>query len=414
MKKFLITLLLVLSITPVIFAASGTVVLIYDNGTVTYTDTETFYEFDVKAYVDVASGTPVFKYGQIYVEYDTTIFGGQNIVANGNLTSTTLVGPLAAQSGAIDLYAFTNSGNDTYSDAFSIGFEPAYPDNPELYGAETQISINSGSPSTIMHIKMQVAVSGTSTVSWPTNNIVQDQNTLFVEFADGSNYEGLSTTNATETTYITYSNTGDPALPITLRNFEAQYEKSNVTLTWTTESETENLGYVIKRAYQYSDDNLSSYEIIASYQNNENLLGAGTSVEQNEYTFIDKNVKPGVSYKYILEDVDFNGNVTAHDPISILIPENLLVENENFKLGSNFPNPFNPSFTVPFELMTAMDVDIAMYDILGQRIMTIAKGYFEPRQYQFKVNSSNLTSGIYFVRTIIGDQVYTQKMTLLK
>jgi hypothetical protein len=261
---------------------------------------------------------------------------------------------------------------------------------------------------------MQVAVSGTSTVSWPTNNIVQDQNTLFVEFADGSNYEGLSTTNATETTYITYSNTGDPALPITLRNFEAQYEKSNVTLTWTTESETENLGYVIKRAYQYSDDNLSSYEIIASYQNNENLLGAGTSVEQNEYTFIDKNVKPGVSYKYILEDVDFNGNVTAHDPISILIPENLLVENENFKLGSNFPNPFNPSFTVPFELMTAMDVDIAMYDILGQRIMTIAKGYFEPRQYQFKVNSSNLTSGIYFVRTIIGDQVYTQKMTLLK
>jgi type IX secretion system substrate protein len=415
MKKTVITILLSVFLGVQLFAVSGTVYLVYTNGTVTYTDTETFYEFDVQAYVLSGASDPIFKYGQVYVEYNTTIFGGTNIVGSGNLTSVTLMGPLAVKTGGdIDLYNLSNSGADTFTDAFSIAFEPAYPDNPELYGAETQISTNSGAPSTIMHIKMEVAVSGTSTVSWPTNNIVLDQNTLYKDFSDGTDYAAFSSTNATETTAIVYSNTGDPALPITLSEFSAQYEDAKVVLAWTTESEVQNLGYVVKRAIRYSDDDVSPYDVVGSYQTDENLLGAGTTTEQNSYVYYDTDVKPGVNYSYILVDVDYNGNTVEHDPVSILIPENLLYANEDFELGSNYPNPFNPSFTIPFELKKTMDVSINMYDITGKQVMTIVDGSFTARQYQYRVNASDLNSGIYFVRTVIGNEVFTQKMTLLK
>lgn len=410
MKKILLTLLLAVITAPCIFAASGTVTLYYDNGTVSYTDTQTFYEFDILAYIAGGTDTARFQEGQVYVEYDTTIFGA-SVVGNGKLSSITLKGPLAVMAGPIALYRFVNSGVDTYPDAFSLTFEKNVAD-ASFFGAETYISNSSGSLDTLMTIKLEVAASGTSIVDWPSS--VTGINNLFREISDASTYEALSITNATETTQITYSNTGDPALPITLDRFEVQYENSSVAVKWTTESETQNLGYIIKRAVKYGEDDYSPYEVIASYQDNDDLLGAGTSVESHSYLYIDKSVKPGVSYSYILQDVDYNGVIASHGPVSIVIPENFLVENENFKLGRNFPNPFNPSFTIPFELMTAMDVDIAMYNINGQKIMTIAKGNFEPRQYQFRVNASNLNSGIYFVRTIIGDEVHTQKMTLLK
>jgi Secretion system C-terminal sorting domain len=409
MKNIVVTLMLIFMIVPQLFAVTGTVTLSYENGTVSYNDTQTFYEFDVLGYIASGSGTNTFREGQIYVEYNTTVFDDSTSL---NIVSTTLMGPLATDGGL--LYGLSNNGVNTAPDAFSITFEASLLYDSPFYDADTYISTSSGSPSTLMHIKLEVIASGSSDIDWPVD--IPDINTLFREYdsASGSIYDGLSITNANETTSIVYSNTGDPALPITLKEFAAQYVDAGVALSWVTESEVQNLGFVLKRAIIYSEDDLSSYEVIASYQTDDELYGAGTTTEQNTYTYIDNNVKPGVSYSYILEDVDYDGNVVAHDPISIVITENVLYENEEFSLGSNYPNPFNPSFTIPFELTKAMDVSIKMYDITGKQVMSILDGTFEARQYQFRVNASDLNSGIYFVRTIIGSEVITQKMSLLK
>ncbi|RKY56262.1 MAG: hypothetical protein DRP93_01750 [Candidatus Neomarinimicrobiota bacterium] len=411
MKKIIVTLLLIVIIVSQLFAETGTVTLYYENGTVSYTDTQTFYEFDVQAYIDGGSGSNIFKEGQIYVEYNTSVFG-TNVVDNNKIVSITKMGPLAANSGY--LYTINPSGgNDTYSDAFSVSFVNAQPYTDTGYDSDTYISNSSSSLTTILRIKMEVSASGSSNLDWPSD--VTDINNLFREHdATSSLYTGFSITNAVETTSIVYSNTGDPALPITLKEFSAQYADTGVALSWVTESEVQNLGYVLKRAIIYSDDDFSSYDVIASYQTDDELYGAGTTTEQNTYAYIDKNVKPGVNYSYILEDVDYDGNVVTHDPVNIVIPENLLYENEDFTLGSNYPNPFNPSFTIPFELTRTMDVTINMYDITGKQVMSIMNGSFEARQYQIRVNASSLNSGIYFVRTMIGNEIITQKITLLK
>ncbi|MCF7832707.1 MAG: T9SS type A sorting domain-containing protein [Candidatus Marinimicrobia bacterium] len=411
MKKIIVTLLLIVLISTQVFAEeTGTVMLYYNNGTVSYTDTQTFYEFDVDVYIDGGTDNS-FREGQIYVEYNSTVFG-DSVVTNNKLISVTLMGPLAAYSGA--LYNFPNNGADASPNSFSITFEPSQTFSTGFYDSNTYISNASGTLSTIMRIKLEVIASGSSEINWPDS--VDGINNLFREYSSelGDVYEGFSPTNATETTNITYSNTGDPALPITLKEFVASYEESKVKLNWITESEVQNLGYIIKRAIMYADDDISAYEVIASYQENDNLYGAGTTTEQNIYFYYDKNVKPGVNYSYILVDVDYDGNAVEHGPVSIIIPENLLYVSEDFKLGSTYPNPFNPSFTIPFELTHTMDVSINMYDITGRQVMSILDGTFDARQYQIRVNASNFNSGIYFVRTIIGNEVITQKITLLK
>ncbi|MEA3392592.1 MAG: T9SS type A sorting domain-containing protein [Candidatus Marinimicrobia bacterium] len=409
MKKIILTLWLISIIASQLFAETGTVTLYYENGTVSYTATQTFYEFDVNAYVSGGSSNS-FKEGQIYVEYNTTVFGS-SVVSNNKLISVTLMGPLATDSGM--LYGLVNNA-DTYADAFSVTFEASQDYDSGWYDSDTYISNSSGALSTLMRIKLEVSVSGSSSLDWPSS--ITDINGLFREYSSalGDTYDALSITNAVETTQITYSDSGDPALPITLKEISAQYEDAKVVLAWVTESEVQNLGYVVKRAIRYSDDDISSYEVIASYQTDDNLLGAGTTTEQNSYVFYDTDVKSGVNYSYILEDVDYNGNTVEHGPVAITIPENLIYANKDFELGSNYPNPFNPSFTVPFELKKTMDVSIKMYDITGRQVMTIVNGSFAPRQYQFRVNASDLNSGIYFVRTVIGNEVFTQKMTLLK
>ncbi len=409
MKKIIVTLLLTVVIVSQVFALTGTVTLSYDNGAVSYNATQTFYEFDVQVYIASGSGENIFDDGMVYVEYNTTVFG-TGVVAGNKIVSITKMGPFATDGGG--LYTIVNT-TDMTSNIFAVTFEASNPYTDSGYDLDTWISNSSGSLSTLFRIKMEVSVSGSSNVAWPTG--IPDLNLIYTEHdASNSTYEALSVADADEATDIVYSNTGDPALPITLKEFSAQYVEKGVALSWVTESEVQNLGYVLKRAIRYSENDLSSYEVIASYQTDDELYGAGTTTEQNTYAYIDNKVKPGVTYSYILEDVDYDGNVVAHDPVTIVIPENVLYENDDFTLGSNFPNPFNPSFTIPFELTRAMDVSINMYDITGKQIMSIVNGTFEARQYQFRVNASDLNSGIYFVRTIIGSEVITQKMTLLK
>ncbi|MFA5706590.1 MAG: T9SS type A sorting domain-containing protein [Candidatus Neomarinimicrobiota bacterium] len=216
-----------------------------------------------------------------------------------------------------------------------------------------------------------------------------------------------------ENDVISLDGNGDPALPVTLESFIANYHQGAVELEWSTASETQNAGFILKRALVNEGETLE-YEVITSYLDNDDLTGAGTTTERHVYTYSDRAVRPGAAYSYILEDVDYSGNIVQHDPVRVVIPENVLAATEDFRLQPAYPNPFNPSFTVPFELHRAMDVRIAMYDLSGRQVRSIVSSRMDAGSYDLRVDASDLRSGIYFVRSIIGDQVNTQKMLLVK
>jgi serine protease len=83
-------------------------------------------------------------------------------------------------------------------------------------------------------------------------------------------------------------------------------------------------------------------------------------------------------------------------------------------ISGNYPNPFNPTTTISFELAQSGQIDLAVYNVLGQRVAQIINGYRNAGRYNEQFDASRLGSGVYFVRMNTGSALYTHKMTLIK
>ena len=89
---------------------------------------------------------------------------------------------------------------------------------------------------------------------------------------------------------------------------------------------------------------------------------------------------------------------------------------EEFIVGPNFPNPFNPSTTIPFELDEPTEVSSAVYDIMGREVAVLSDMQpYNAGEHTLTFNANGLTSGIYLFRIELGTgESRTQKMTLIK
>ncbi len=83
-------------------------------------------------------------------------------------------------------------------------------------------------------------------------------------------------------------------------------------------------------------------------------------------------------------------------------------------LVQNFPNPFNPTTVVSYQLSEVSDVKLAVYDILGREVAVLVNERKEPGQYRVRYDASGLSSGVYFCRLSTGREMLTRKMILTK
>jgi hypothetical protein len=87
---------------------------------------------------------------------------------------------------------------------------------------------------------------------------------------------------------------------------------------------------------------------------------------------------------------------------------------EHFNLLPPFPNPFNPSTTLSFELAHAGRVSLELCNILGERVATLAEGMWTAGRHEVPADLSTQAAGIYFVRGQSAEQVVVRKLVLLK
>ncbi|HID39222.1 MAG TPA: T9SS type A sorting domain-containing protein, partial [Calditrichaeota bacterium] len=87
---------------------------------------------------------------------------------------------------------------------------------------------------------------------------------------------------------------------------------------------------------------------------------------------------------------------------------------EGFFLEQNYPNPFNPSTAIGYRLMAASQVELTVYNVLGQKIKTLVNEKQGAGRYSVKFNAKNIPSGVYFYRLKAGDYVSQRKMLLLR
>ncbi len=85
-----------------------------------------------------------------------------------------------------------------------------------------------------------------------------------------------------------------------------------------------------------------------------------------------------------------------------------------FSLQQNYPNPFNPVTTIRYFLSQPVDVQLEVFNVLGQRVATLINDQKPAGRHEVNFDASNLSSGMYIYRITAGEFVQTRKMVLVK
>lgn len=88
----------------------------------------------------------------------------------------------------------------------------------------------------------------------------------------------------------------------------------------------------------------------------------------------------------------------------------------SMKLAQNFPNPFNPTTKITFDISAGVNdpVKLAIYDLSGKEVAQLVNQNLQPGQYEYTFNGVNLASGMYFYKLTAGNFVSVKKMILVK
>jgi hypothetical protein len=200
---------------------------------------------------------------------------------------------------------------------------------------------------------------------------------------------------------------GSYIIPVELTSFSAEIIDSKVFLNWETATETNNMGFEIERK-----SGAAEFVKIGFVE------GHSTTTEKQNYQFIDimKDVQAN-SLTYRLKQIDYDGSYEYSTEV--------FVDNQaptEFALHQNYPNPFNPATTISYSLPIKAQVELVIYNTLGESITRLVNEEKEAGKYTVKFDATNLPSGIYFYKLQAGSPsagsgqgfVETKKMILLK
>ncbi|MBN2410701.1 T9SS type A sorting domain-containing protein [candidate division KSB1 bacterium] len=276
-------------------------------------------------------------------------------------------------------YAGTGDSNTLTRDAVNV-----------LYGSETLMGIP------WYEIKAE-AFSGT----WSIGDV------MHISFTNTANGESSSTDVVLDASDPQLA--GDTSLPVELSTFIAKFVNNSVILNWDTASEIDNSGFNLFR----STDKGNNFILL----NTRLIDGAGTSSSSNSYSFSDKNVINGVTYYYKLESVSLSGTKIVAGLTSITIEIEEIPE--TFDLAQNYPNPFNPETMIRYSVAKQSKVNISIYNLLGQKLITLVNKNQAPGNYSLNwfgkdVNGNNLGTGIYILQMTADSFVQTRKIALIR
>jgi hypothetical protein len=97
----------------------------------------------------------------------------------------------------------------------------------------------------------------------------------------------------------------------------------------------------------------------------------------------------------------------------VYVPPKAPITN-SFELYQNYPNPFNPITTIDYMISTSCDVNLKVFDILGNEVATLVNEKEQAGVHSARFIGNNLSTGIYFYRLEAGMFTQTRKLMLLK
>ena len=139
-------------------------------------------------------------------------------------------------------------------------------------------------------------------------------------------------------------------------------------------------------------------------------------------SYADSLTTGGVHYYYIVVanyNLGISSPSTEVSVIATSAENDLSLLPNSYCLHPTYPNPFNPSTTIKYEIpgQTQKDninVALKVYDALGREVATLVNERLQPGYYQVEFNAADLASGVYYYRISAGTFIQTKKMIVLK
>ena len=226
-----------------------------------------------------------------------------------------------------------------------------------------------------------------------TLNVTTTGGTNGVRTITITNPDGQVVTNATLFTL-------NSALPVELTSFTAEVKRANeIQLNWSTATEVNSQKFDVQRS---SDKN--NWTVLSS------VIAAGNSNKTVNYSYTDNSRLSQGVYYYRLKQYDNDGGSKELNTVEV----NYTNIPSVFGLSQNYPNPFNPSTKISFQVPEKSNVNVSIYDILGNKISTLVNETKQPGQYDVTFDASRLSSGVYFYKMQADKFEVTKKMTVLK
>ena len=96
------------------------------------------------------------------------------------------------------------------------------------------------------------------------------------------------------------------------------------------------------------------------------------------------------------------------------VDDNQTTAPRKFALYQNYPNPFNPRTTISFSLPTRQKVALAIFNALGQKIISLVDDILDAGNHSLQWQAENMPSGVYLYQITSDTHTVTKKMILLR
>lgn len=212
---------------------------------------------------------------------------------------------------------------------------------------------------------------------------------------------------------------------------------NNFTLTPNTNFYFSNIYHVVQKSdpdtalvsidavnFKVELVNASTNQVVGTFDNitlNKTNLDKYASID---YSVDCSGISAGEYYLRLVTNVNGNASYT----LANIFNENTSLAKKNYSLikftgseipttydlAQNFPNPFNPSTTIRFQIPQDGIVSLKIYDILGAEVATLVNEQKVAGKYEVNFNASTFASGVYIYKIQAGDFISSKKMILIK